>query len=197
MFALAGRVANTGLIEVPMGITLREIIFDIGGGIPDGRAVQGRADRRAVGRLHSGAAPGLAGGLRIAGQGRLHHGLGRHDRHGRDLLHGGRGQVLHGVLHDANRAASACRAASAPRRCYDLLEAHHGGRRRRRRDLALLEELCDLVRNTSLCGLGQTAPNPVLSTLRYFRDEYLAHIVEKRCAAGVCKTAAARRRRQA
>ncbi len=54
-------------------------------------------------------------------------------------------------------------------------------------DLALLEDLCDMVRNTSLCGLGQTAPNPVLSTLRYFRDEYMAHIVDKVCPAGVCK----------
>ena len=54
-------------------------------------------------------------------------------------------------------------------------------------DLAMLEELCDLVQNTSLCGLGQTAPNPVVSTLRYFRDEYMAHIVDKQCPAGVCK----------
>ena len=68
VFALAGKIANTGLIEVPMGITLREIIFDIGGGIPDGKAIQGRADRRPVRRLHPGAAPRHAGRLRIAGQ---------------------------------------------------------------------------------------------------------------------------------
>jgi NADH:ubiquinone oxidoreductase subunit F (NADH-binding) len=55
-------------------------------------------------------------------------------------------------------------------------------------DLAMLEELCDMVKSTALCGLGMTAPNPVLSTLRYFRDEYLAHILDKRCPAGVCKT---------
>ena len=96
VFALAGKVNNTGLIEVPMGITLREIIFDIGGGIPEGRQVQGRADGRALRRLHPGAVPGHAGGLRIADQGRRHHGLGWHDRDGRDHLHGGCGQVLHG-----------------------------------------------------------------------------------------------------
>ena len=120
VFALAGRVENTGLIEVPMGITLREIILEIGGGIPDGKQYQGRADRRTLGRLHSGRTPGFAGGLRIAGAHRLHHGLGRHDRDGRDVLHGGCRQVLHGILHERilrqvhsvpRRARSRCTAS--------------------------------------------------------------------------------------
>ena len=82
VFALAGRVQNTGLVEVPMGITLREMVFEIGGGIPEGQQVQSGADRRPVGRLHARGMPRHAGRLRIAGPGRLDHGLGRHDRHG-------------------------------------------------------------------------------------------------------------------
>ncbi len=79
-----------------------------------------------------------------------------------------------------------CRVGTA--HMYDLLDRITKGEAEEQ-DLALLEELCDMVRNTSLCGLGQSAPNPVLSTLRYFRDEYLAHVVEKRCPAGVCRIA--------
>ena len=97
VFALAGRVNNTGLIEVPMGITLREIIFDIGGGIPDGKQVQGRADRRPFRRLHSRRSTSTCRSTTNRWRAsRLDHGLGRHDRDGRDLLHGGCGQVLHG-----------------------------------------------------------------------------------------------------
>jgi NADH:ubiquinone oxidoreductase subunit F (NADH-binding) len=77
-----------------------------------------------------------------------------------------------------------CRVGTA--QMYDLLCRISSGEATLD-DLALLENLCDMVKHTSLCGLGQTAPNPVLSTLRFFRDEYLAHIVEKRCPAGVCK----------
>ena len=132
VFALAGRVANTGLIEVPMGITLREIIFEIGGGIPDGKkfkAVQ-------TGGPSGGCIPeqhlDVAGGLRIAGQDRLHHGLGRHDRHGRDLLHGGRGEVLHGVLQ--KRIVRQVRAVPRGHRADARpAEAHHGRRGDRRR----------------------------------------------------------------
>ena len=100
VFALTGKITNTGLIEVPMGMTLREIIFGIGGGVPDGhkfKAVQ-------TGGPSGGCIPeehlDLPVELRIADRGRIDHGLGRHDRHGRHLLHGGRGPLLHGVLHD-------------------------------------------------------------------------------------------------
>ena len=82
VFALAGKIVNTGLIEVPMGTTLREIVFDIGGGIPDGKQIQGGADRRTFRRLHPRAVSGYAGRLRIAHAGRLDHGFRRHDRHG-------------------------------------------------------------------------------------------------------------------
>ena len=99
VFALAGKITNTGLIEVPMGTPLRKIVEDMGGGAPDGGEDQGRADRRPFGRLHPGRGAGHAGGLRIADQARLDHGFGRHDRHGRDHADGGRGAVLHGVLH--------------------------------------------------------------------------------------------------
>ena len=98
VFALAGRVVNTGLVEVPMGTTLREIVFDIGGGIVDGRAVQGRPDRRPGRRLHPRRVPRHAGRLRVAHRGRVVHGLGRDDRHGRHSLHGQRREVLHGLL---------------------------------------------------------------------------------------------------
>ncbi len=98
VFALAGRVVNTGLVEVPMGMTLREIIFDIGGGIIDGRALQGRPDRRPVGWLYPGRAPRYAGQLRDPHRARLVHGLGRHDHHGRHVLHGRCRQVLPGLL---------------------------------------------------------------------------------------------------
>ena len=117
VFALAGRVNNTGLIEVPMGITLREIIYDIGGGIPDGRqfkAVQ-------TGGPSGGCIPEQYLDMPVDYESlsarRLHHGLGRDDRHGRDLLHGGCRPVLHGILHDANRAANVFPAGSGRRRC--------------------------------------------------------------------------------
>jgi len=80
-----------------------------------------------------------------------------------------------------------CRAGTA--QMYELLSRITGGTATKR-DLELLEELCDIVANTSLCGLGQSAPNPVLSTLRYFREEYIEHIEEKRCKAGVCECSA-------
>ena len=94
VFSLVGKVNNSGLVEVPLGITLREMIYDIGGGIIGDRAIQGGADRRPLGRLHPRGVPGHPGGLRLPGGPGLHHGLRRHDRHGRTGLHGERGQVL-------------------------------------------------------------------------------------------------------
>ena len=94
IFSLVGKINNTGLVEVPMGITLREIVFGIGGGIPEGAEVQGDPDGRPLGRLHPRAAPRHAGRFRRAHEGRLDDGLGRHDRHGRPELHGGRREVL-------------------------------------------------------------------------------------------------------
>ena len=157
VFALAGKISNTGLVEVPMGMTLREIVYDIGGGIPDGKQVQGRADRRPLRRLHPRAVPRHAGRLRLARQGRLDHGLRRHDRHGRDLLHGRRRQVLHGLLH--GRVVRQVRPV--PRRHQpDVRHAEQDHRRQRH-----AEDICTArgavrpgASSTSLCGLGRPRP---------------------------------------
>ena len=151
-----------------MGMTLREIIFDIGGGIPDGSEIQGSADWRAFGRLYSGGVSWICRSdyetLTSAG---LHHGFGRHDRDGRYVLHGRRRPVLHGVLHDGivRQMHSLPRGHGADVRAAGTFHEQRGDAARS----GPAEELCDVVRNTSLCGLGQSAPNPVLSTLRYFR----------------------------
>ena len=175
VFALAGRVNNTGLIEVPMGITLREIIYEIGGGIPDGKQFKAVQTGGPSGGCIPARAPRYAGRLRIARAARLHHGLGRHDRHGRDLLHGGRRQVLHGVLHER-----------ILRQVHPLPRRHAPDARPAREDhrrptpppptWRCSKSSATWSCNTSLCGLGQSAPNPVLTTLRYFREEYDAHI---------------------
>lgn len=186
VFALAGRVKNTGLIEVPMGITLREIIFKLGGGIPEGRkfkAVQ-------TGGPSGGCVPeqyldmpvdyeSLAGVGSIMGSG---------------------GMIVMDesscMVDVAKFFMDFCRTEScgkcAPCRVgtvhmYRVLEKISHGEAESD-DIALLERLCDMVRHTSLCGLGQSAPNPVASTLRYFRHEYDEHIGEKQCGAGVCQT---------
>ncbi len=185
VFALAGRVANTGLIEVPMGITLREIVFDIGGGVPDGRqfkAVQ-------TGGPSGGCLPerfldmpveyeSLAEAGSIMGSG------------GMIVMDDTSCMVdvarffMEFCMTESCGKCVPCRVGTV--QMHELLRKMTEGRATTA-DLALLEELCEVVQHTSLCGLGQTAPNPVLSTLQYFRDEYLAHIVERRCPAGVCR----------
>ena len=187
VFALTGRIAHTGLIEVPMGMTLREIIFDVGGGIPEGRkfkAVQ-------TGGPSGGCIPeplldmpvdydSLAQAGSIMGSG------------GMIVMDETSCMVdvakffMEFCMSESCGKCIPCRAGTA--QMYDLLAKITDGSATHD-DLKMLEELCDLVKFTSLCGLGQTAPNPVISTLRYFRDEYLAHIEEKRCPAGVCKCA--------
>jgi len=185
VFALAGAVKNTGLIEVPMGITLREIIFDIGGGIPGGRkfkAVQ-------TGGPSGGCIPeqymdmpvdyeSLAVVGSIMGSG------------GMIVMDETSCMVdvakffMDFCMTESCGKCVPCRVGTA--QMYGILQRITSGEATMS-ELALLEELCDMVKYTSLCGLGQTAPNPVLSTLQYFRDEYIAHIVEKRCPAGVCQ----------
>lgn len=175
VFALAGRVENTGLIEVPMGITLREIIFDIGGGIPGGakfKAVQ-------TGGPSGGCIPEtfLDAPVDYESLNRL------------GSIMGSGGMIVMDetsnmvdvakFFMDFSRSESCgkctpCRVGTAV--MHDLLAKIAGGEGHEP-DLVMLEELCDLVKNTSLCGLGQTAPNPVLSTLRYFRDEYTHQLV--------------------
>jgi bidirectional [NiFe] hydrogenase diaphorase subunit len=185
VFALAGRINNTGLIEVPMGISLREIIFDIGGGIPDGRkfkAVQ-------TGGPSGGCIPeqfldmpvdyeSLAKVGSIMGSG----GMIVMDE--TSCMVDVAKYFMEFCKSESCGKCVPCRAGTA--QMHDLLCKISEGRATMD-DLALLEELCDMVKSTSLCGLGQTAPNPVLSTLKYFRNEYLAHIHDRRCPAGVCK----------
>jgi bidirectional [NiFe] hydrogenase diaphorase subunit len=185
VFALAGRVNNTGLIEVPMGISLREIIFDIGGGIPDGgkfKAVQ-------TGGPSGGCIPeqfldmpvdyeSLAKVGSIMGSG------------GMIVMDETSCMVdvakffMEFCMTESCGKCVPCRVGTT--QMHGLLCKITGGTASEA-DLEMLQELCDVVRNTSLCGLGMTAPNPVVSTLRYFKDEYLTHIHDKRCPAGVCK----------
>ncbi len=189
VFALAGRVKNTGLIEVPMGITLRKIIFDIGGGIPDGKkfkAVQ-------TGGPSGGCIPEEHLDMPVDYDSLAKVGS----------IMGSGGMIVMDetscMVDVAKYFMEFCKSESCGKcvPCRAGTDQMHGllskicAGEATMDDLALLEHLCEVVKNTSLCGLGQTAPNPVLSTLRYFRHEYLAHIQEKRCPAGVCKIKAA------
>ncbi|MGA2075750.1 MAG: NADH-quinone oxidoreductase subunit NuoF [Terriglobia bacterium] len=190
VFALAGRVANTGLIEVPMGITLRDIIFEIGGGIPEGRrfkAVQ-------TGGPSGGCIPEESLDMPVDYESLKKLGS----------IMGSGGMI---VMDDSSCMVDVakyfmefCKTESCGKcvpcrvgtyQMHGLLERITDGSASAQ-DLATLEELCDLVQNTSLCGLGQSAPNPVLSTLRYFREEYRAHIEDKECPANVCQIHSAR-----
>ena len=184
VFALTGKITHTGLVEVPMGIKLREIIEDIGGGVPGGhqlKAVQ-------TGGPSGGCIPAHMLGLGVSYDALMAAGS----------IMGSGGMI---VMDDTSCMVNVarffiefcktescgkcipCRAGTA--QMHTLLSRICDGSATMD-DLALLEDLCDTVKNTSLCGLGQTAPNPVLSTLKYFRDEYIEHIVHKRCPAGVC-----------
>ena len=185
VFALAGRISNTGLIEVPMGITLREIIYDIGGGIPDGKAFKAVQ----TGGPSGGCIPAehldspvdyesLAKVGSIMGSG----GMIVMDE--TSCMVDVAKYFMEFCMSESCGKCVPCRAGTV--QMYEILKKITEGAATAA-DLAMLEELCDLVSNTSLCGLGQTAPNPVLSTLRYFRHEYEDHISGKGCAAGVCK----------
>lgn len=185
VFALSGRVQHTGLIEIPMGMTLREIVFDIGGGIPDNKhfkAVQ-------TGGPSGGCIP--AAHLDVPMDYESLTQLGTYIGSGGMIVMDETACMVDVARYfmDFCRSESCgkcipCRVGTE--QMYRLLTKITEGEATLE-DLDLLESLCDMVRATSLCGLGQGAPNPVRSTLRYFRDEYLAHIVDKVCPAGVCK----------
>jgi bidirectional [NiFe] hydrogenase diaphorase subunit len=185
VFALAGRVVNSGLVEVPMGITLREIIFEVGGGIPEGKrfkAVQtGGPSGGCIPEQHLdmpvdydslstvGSIMG-SGGMIVMDETSCMVDVARY--------------FMDFCATESCGKCVPCRVGTV--QLHNLLaKMTHGTATLA--DLTLLEELCEVVQRTSLCGLGQSAPNPVLTTLRFFRDEYLAHIVEKRCPAGVCR----------
>ncbi len=185
IFSLVGKVNNTGLVEVPMGITLREIIFDIGGGIPGGRkfkAVQ-------TGGPSGGCIPeehldlqvdfdelGKVGSMMGSG--------GMIVMDDRTCMVDVAKYFLNFLKGESCGKCTTCREGIL--RMYEILDKITRGEGELS-DLDLLEKLAVVVQEGSMCGLGKTAPNPVLSTLRYFRDEYLAHINDKKCPAGVCK----------
>jgi bidirectional [NiFe] hydrogenase diaphorase subunit len=184
VFALAGKIGRTGLVEVPMGLTLREIIFDIGGGIPGGH----RFKAAQTGGPSGGCIPAehldlpvdyesLASVGSIMGSG----GLIVMDE--TSCMVDVAKYFVEFCRDESCGKCVPCRAGTV--QMWGLLDAITRGEATRAH-LARLEELCDLLKSTSLCGLGQTAPNPVVSTLRHFRDEYLAHIADGRCPAGVC-----------
>lgn len=185
VFALAGRIANTGLVEVPMGMSLREIIYDIGGGIPEGRTFKAAQ----TGGPSGGCIPAehldlpvdyeaLAGIGSIMGSG----GLIVMDE--TSCMVDVARYFMEFCRDESCGKCIPCRAGTV--QMHGLLTKMTTGRADER-DLALLEQLADLVTRTSLCGLGQTAANPVMSTLHHFRDEYMAHIHDKVCPAGVCR----------
>jgi bidirectional [NiFe] hydrogenase diaphorase subunit len=188
VFALAGQIKNTGLIEVPMGITLREIIYDIGGGIPAGR----RFKAAQTGGPSGGCIPAQFLDLPVDYESLQQVGT----------IMGSGGLIVMDesscMVDVAKFFVQFCKEESCGKcvpcragtvQILALLEKITRGQGELD-DLDRLAELTDLLRSTSLCGLGQTAPNPVASTIRYFRDEYLAHIVDHRCPAGVCSMAA-------
>ena len=185
VFALGGKIMNTGLVEIPMGTTLREIIYDIGGGIPGGKAFKAAQtggpsggcipakhldtpidyeNLKAIGSMMG------SGGLIVMDEGNCMVDVARF--------------FLEFTVDESCGKCVPCRIGT--RRLLELLNKITEGNGTLE-DIDKMEELCYYIQKNALCALGQTAPNPVLSTLKYFREEYEAHVVEKRCPAGVCK----------
>ena len=184
VFALAGKVENTGLIEVPMGTTLREVVFDVGGGIPDGLAFKAAQ----TGGPSGGCIPAEhldtpmdyeslkalgsimgSGGLVVMDEQSCMPDVARF--------------FMEFCMDESCGKCVPCRVGTV--QMHRILDKITKGSATEL-DMKHLEDLCRMVGETSLCGLGQTAPNPVLSTLRYFRDEYEAHVHGRTCPAGVC-----------
>ncbi len=185
IFSLVGKINNTGLVEVPMGITLREIVFDIGGGIPGGKgfkAVQ-------TGGPSGGCLPESLLDLpvdfdRLIEAGSIMGSGGMIVMDGETCMVDVARYFTHFLTEESCGKCVPCREGLD--RMLDILTDITEGRGRPE-DIELLQELGEAIKSASLCALGRTAPNPVLSTLRYFRDEYDAHIRGGRCPAGVCK----------
>lgn len=184
VFALGGKINNTGLVEVPMGTTLREIVYEIGGGIPKGKkfkaAQTGGPSGGCIPTEHLdvkidydnliaiGSMMG-SGGLIVMDEDNCMVDIAKF--------------FLEFTVDESCGKCTPCRIGT--KRLYEMLHKITNGNGTLE-DLDKMEKLCHYIKNNSLCGLGQTAPNPVLSTLRYFKDEYLAHVVDKKCPAGVC-----------
>ena len=185
VFALGGKIKNTGLVEVPMGTTLREIVEEIGGGIPNGKKFKAAQ----TGGPSGGCIPAehldvpidydnlIAIGSMMGSGGLI---VMDEDTCMVDIAK----FFLEFTVDESCGKCTPCRIGT--KRLYEMLDKITRGEGTLE-DLDKMEELCYYIKNNSLCGLGQTAPNPVLSTLRYFRDEYIAHVVDKKCPAGVCK----------
>ena len=186
VFALGGKIKNTGLVEVPMGTTLRHIIEEIGGGIPNGKKFKAAQTGGPSGGcipahlidtpidydnlLEIGSMMG-SGGLIVMDEDNCMVDIARF--------------FLDFTVDESCGKCTPCRVGT--KRLLEILDKIIAGKGELE-DLDRLEELSNYIKSASLCGLGQTAPNPVLSTLRYFREEYIAHIVDKKCPAGVCKS---------
>ena len=185
IFALGGKIANTGLVEVPMGTTLRTIVEDIGGGCPGGK------------KFKAAQTGGPSGGCIPAANMDVKIDFDELKKIGSMMGSGGLIVMdedncmvdiakffLEFTVDESCGKCTPCRIGN--KRLYEMLDRITMGKGKLE-DLDEMEALCKYIQSNSLCGLGQTAPNPVLSTLKYFRDEYIAHVVDKKCPAGVCK----------
>ncbi len=185
VFAVGGKIHNTGLVEIPMGTTLREIVYDIGGGIPNGKKFKAAQ----TGGPSGGCIPASlidtpidydslisigsmmgSGGLIVMDEDTCMVDIAKF--------------FLEFTVDESCGKCAPCRIGT--KRLLEILNKITKGEGTLE-DIDKLEELCYSIKDSALCGLGQTAPNPILSTLRYFRDEYIAHVVDKKCPAGVCK----------
>ena len=185
VFALGGKIKNTGLVEIPMGTTLREIIDEIGGGIPNGKKFKAAQ----TGGPSGGCIPAslidtpvdydnlVAIGCMMGSGGLI---VMDEDTCMVDMAK----FFLEFTVDESCGKCTPCRVGT--QRLLEMLNKITSGKGTLE-DIDELEQLCYYIKENSLCGLGQTAPNPVLSTLKFFRDEYVAHVVDKKCPAGVCK----------
>jgi NADP-reducing hydrogenase subunit HndC len=185
VFALGGKINNTGLVEIPMGTTLREVVEDIGGGIPGGKKFKAAQTGGPSGGciptshydipidydnlLSIGSMMG-SGGLIVMDEDNCMVDIAKF--------------FLEFTVDESCGKCTPCRIGT--KRLFEMLEKITEGKGTLE-DLDKLEDLCHYIKENSLCGLGQSAPNPVLSTLQYFKDEYIAHVVDKKCPSGVCK----------
>ena len=185
VFAVGGKINNTGLVEVPMGTTLREVVYEIGGGIPNGKKFKAAQTGGPSGGcipeslidtpidydslIAIGSMMG-SGGLIVMDETTCMVDIAKF--------------FLEFTVDESCGKCAPCRIGT--KRLLEILNKITEGNGTLE-DIDRLEELCYMIKESALCGLGQTAPNPILSTLRYFRDEYVAHVVDKKCPAGVCK----------
>ncbi len=185
VFAVGGKINNTGLVEIPMGTTLREVVYDIGGGIPGGKNFKAAQTGGPSGGcipaelidtpidydslISIGSMMG-SGGLIVMDEDTCMVDIAKF--------------FLEFTVDESCGKCSPCRIGT--KRLLEILDKITSGKGTLE-DIDKLEGLCHSVKDSAFCGLGQTAPNPILSTLKYFRDEYVAHVVDKKCPAGVCK----------